>query len=74
MGTQSAVSRHSRAVVVAELVDQLIARVKAGESDAMEALLAEHPEHADDLRRLMPAVQMMADLSRLRRRPIRACS
>ena len=30
----------------------------------VEAFIADHPDHADELRRLLPAVQMLADLSR----------
>jgi serine/threonine protein kinase/tetratricopeptide (TPR) repeat protein len=46
------------ALLVEELVDQL----PAGEAD-VEAFLAAHPEHAATLRRLLPALRLMADLS-----------
>ena len=51
-----------RDAAMAELIDRLTARVKAGESLDLEAVLREHPEHADELRRLLPAVQLLADL------------
>src|SRR5689334_21141485 len=41
-----------------------IAGVKAGEPPDLERLLREHPEHAEELRRLLPTVLMLADLSR----------
>jgi serine/threonine protein kinase/Tfp pilus assembly protein PilF len=46
------------ALLVEELIDQL----QAGEAD-VEAFLAAHPEHAPTLRRLLPALRIMADLS-----------
>jgi serine/threonine protein kinase len=47
---------------VALLVEELIDRLQAGEADA-EAFVAAHPEHAETLRRLLPALRVMADLS-----------
>jgi serine/threonine protein kinase/tetratricopeptide (TPR) repeat protein len=49
---------------MADLVDRLVARVKAGDPAELDALLGAYPEHADELRRLLPAVRLMADLSR----------
>jgi serine/threonine protein kinase/tetratricopeptide (TPR) repeat protein len=46
----------------AELVEELIDRLQSGDED-VEALLSAHPEHADSLRRLLPALRVMADLS-----------
>jgi hypothetical protein len=54
----------SKSAVFAELVDQAIARVKGGDTAGLDELIQNHPDHADDLRRLLPAVQVMADLSR----------
>ena len=47
---------------LAELVDLYAARLQAGEDLSAEAFLAEHPEHAESLRRLLPALQGLADL------------
>jgi serine/threonine protein kinase len=47
----------------AELIEELINRLQAGEAD-VEAFIAAHPGHAGDLRRLLPAAQVLADLSR----------
>jgi serine/threonine protein kinase/predicted RNA polymerase sigma factor len=44
------------------LVEELIEQLQAGAADA-EAFLAAHPEQAATLRRLLPALRMMADLS-----------
>jgi eukaryotic-like serine/threonine-protein kinase len=48
----------------ADLVEELTARLHAGEGVDEEALLAAHPEHAERLRGLLPALRMLADLSR----------
>jgi serine/threonine protein kinase len=44
------------------LVEELIDKLQAGEAD-VEAFLAAHSEHAVTLRRLLPALRLMADLS-----------
>jgi serine/threonine protein kinase/Flp pilus assembly protein TadD len=44
------------------MLDELVNQFQAGGAD-VEAFLAAHPEHAEELRRLLPAVQMMANLS-----------
>ena len=51
---------------LAGLVDDLAARAQAGERIDLEAVLRRHPEHADELRRLWPALGAMHDLSRSR--------
>ncbi len=54
----------TRSRLLAELLERVTARVRAGEPADFDGLLAEYPEHAEELRRLMPAVQLLADLSR----------
>ena len=49
--------------LLAELLERVTSRVRAGEPADFDGLLAEYPEHAEELRRLMPAVQLLADLS-----------
>ena len=51
------------AAELAELVERLTARLKARESVDLDELTRAHPAHADELRRLLPAIQMLADLS-----------
>jgi serine/threonine protein kinase len=46
----------------ANLIEELINRIQAGATD-VEAFIAAHPEYAKDLRRLLPAAQVLADLS-----------
>src|SRR6516165_1831231 len=46
------------------LIDELTARIQAGEPVEVEAHVGEHPEHADALRRLVPALHLLADLGR----------
>jgi tetratricopeptide (TPR) repeat protein/serine/threonine protein kinase len=50
--------------VVAELLEELANRLQAGEPVDVEAVVREHPERAEQLRRLLPAVQLLAELGR----------
>jgi eukaryotic-like serine/threonine-protein kinase len=49
---------------LADLVEELTARLKAGEAVDLDAYLQEHPGHAAELRRLYPALRLLADASR----------
>src|SRR5205823_2343515 len=49
---------------LAELVDRLASRLQAGERVDLRAVLADHPEHADELLRLLPALGALEDMSR----------
>ena len=49
---------------LALLVERLSARLEAGEAVDLEAVAREHPEHAAELRDLLPAVALMVNLSR----------
>jgi WD40 repeat protein/serine/threonine protein kinase len=46
------------------LIEELTVRLQAGEPVDVPAFLQEHPEHADRLRDLLPALNMLADLAR----------
>jgi serine/threonine protein kinase len=50
--------------IVADLVDRLTARVQAGEAVDWEEVARQYPEHAQELRRLWPAVGALDELSR----------
>jgi serine/threonine protein kinase len=50
--------------VLAGLIDEYVARRRARESINAEAFILSHPEHAADLRRLLPAVEVLDDLGR----------
>jgi serine/threonine-protein kinase len=50
--------------IQAELVEQFLARLQAGEALDPSEFAAQYPEHAEALRQLLPALQMMAELSR----------
>jgi serine/threonine protein kinase len=57
---------HSTAASTAELdllVDQLTDRLRAGEVVDFDAVLRDHPEHAVDLREILPALALMVGLS-----------
>jgi serine/threonine protein kinase/Flp pilus assembly protein TadD len=54
----------NRSAALAELIDRLTDRAQAGERLHLERLLAEYPEHADELRQLLPAVGLLGELSR----------
>jgi tetratricopeptide (TPR) repeat protein len=49
-------------LVLADLIEQFTARVEAGEAVDVDAFLAEHPDHAERLRRVLPGVQVLAAL------------
>src|SRR5262249_51414242 len=44
------------------LVEELTRKLQAGNWADVEAFLADHPEHAEQLRQLLPAMQALADL------------
>ena len=48
---------------LARLVDELTARLRSGETADPEALIVEHPQYAEQLRRLLPAIALLAELS-----------
>jgi serine/threonine protein kinase len=50
--------------VLIDLIDRIARKVQAGEPVDVEAYTQAHPEYADRLCRLLPAVQMLADLGR----------
>jgi eukaryotic-like serine/threonine-protein kinase len=50
--------------ILADLVEQFVQRLQAGESLDPSGFAAEYPEHAGTLRQLLPALEMMAGLSR----------
>jgi eukaryotic-like serine/threonine-protein kinase len=52
-------------LMAAEFVEDLANRLQAGEPVDLEACAREHPECAERIRRLLPAVEMLADLGRL---------
>jgi serine/threonine protein kinase len=45
-----------------DLLDRLASRIQDGEALDVEALAGAHPEHADELRRLLPAMQALANV------------
>jgi hypothetical protein len=51
--------------VLDELLADFANRLQTGEAVEVEAYARQHPERADELRRLLPAVQVLADLEHL---------
>jgi serine/threonine-protein kinase len=47
-----------------DLIEEITARVHAGQLVDIEVYVQQHPEHADRLRHLLPALQVLADLGR----------
>ena len=45
-----------------DLMDELARRLQAGETVDVEAVIRDHPDHAEPLRRLLPAAQVLAEL------------
>ncbi len=56
-------SAHATDPILADLVEQFLARMQAGEPLDPTGFAAAHPEHAEPLRQLLPALEMMAALS-----------
>lgn len=56
----------TRSAALAELIDRLTDRALAGERLDLDRLIADHPDHADALRALLPAVGLLGELSRSR--------
>ncbi len=48
--------------VLADLVEKLTQAIQAGDPVDVEAVATEHPEHAETIRRLMPALRQLAGL------------
>jgi serine/threonine protein kinase len=61
-GVSGAKSTSNDAALV-ELVEEITNRLHAGERVDLEAYLTAHPEQADDLRQLLPALHVLAALS-----------
>jgi serine/threonine-protein kinase len=59
----SGVPAGSRPADLDALVDELTERLQAGEAVDLEALARDHPEQADQLRRLLPALHLLADMA-----------
>jgi serine/threonine-protein kinase len=57
-------SAHTAEQSLADLIEELSARLETGAPVDLAAYLEDHPDHAEELRRLFPALQMLADLSR----------
>jgi serine/threonine protein kinase/Flp pilus assembly protein TadD len=57
---------------LAELIDELTARLQAGEPVDLEACLRLYPEHAVRLEKLLPALRMLADVSSSRQQGVDA--
>ena len=44
-----------------QLVDDLIERLQAGDNVDLEAVIREHPDHAEPIRRMIPALEALVD-------------
>jgi serine/threonine protein kinase len=50
--------------ILTNLVEEFADRLLAGEAVDVESFVARHPDHAEQLRRFLPAAQVLADLGR----------
>jgi WD40 repeat protein/serine/threonine protein kinase len=50
-------------LVLINLMDQVADRLQAGSAIEVEELVREHPEHADRIRQLLPAAQLLAGIA-----------
>ena len=61
--------------VLAELIEQFTNRLQAGERVDVEAFAAGHPERADQLRALLPALQVLAEAApAIKRQVVVSCA
>ncbi|MGP0067370.1 MAG: WD40 repeat domain-containing serine/threonine protein kinase [Isosphaeraceae bacterium] len=58
--------------ILENLIEECTNRLQAGESIDVDELARRHPEHADRLRRLLPSLEMMAEVGRTSLRPLGA--
>jgi serine/threonine protein kinase len=68
MNAQTTTLHHCSSIstdaALAELVENYLARLQAGETIPPHEFAARHPEHAERLERLLPALELMDDLRR----------
>jgi hypothetical protein len=57
-------SQNGSNAVLAEVVEEFTNRVQAGESVDVESYAQRHPEHAERLRQLLPALALLAEVGR----------
>ncbi len=50
--------------LLGELIEEVSRKLEAGESVDLDAFIAAHPERADHLRQILPALAVLADLGR----------
>jgi serine/threonine protein kinase/Flp pilus assembly protein TadD len=62
--TEPAVSNLSADPRFADLIEELTEKFQSGQPVDFEACLREHPEYADQIRQLLPALRILADVSR----------
>jgi eukaryotic-like serine/threonine-protein kinase len=55
--------------VLEDLIEDCTNRLQAGESIDFDELATRHPEHAERLRRILPSLEMMAEVGRTAIRP-----
>jgi len=61
--TPSAHTRSASDRRLVDLIDQIAEKMRGGEAVRLETCVREHPDYADRLRELFPALELMADLS-----------
>src|SRR5690242_15311872 len=60
----SAPSQNGRDAVLAEVVEEFTNRVQAGEAVDVESYAQRHPEYAERIRQLLPALALLAEVGR----------
>src|SRR5262245_41611715 len=64
MNSQAATLCHSSDAVLEQLLEEITNRIQRGESIDVDDYAAEHPEYADRLERLLPAMQALVAFGR----------
>lgn len=61
--TISTMGNSATDLVLADLIDEAMKKLKAGEPLDLEAYASEHPDCAEQLEELLPALELLSDLS-----------
>ena len=65
VSSESARAAETRDRILADLLESVTKKLERGETVNRTSLAAQHPEHAEEILRLLPALQVFGDMNRL---------
>ena len=71
MTNKTSVDKSELELLIGRIVDEFAARTNRGEQPSIKEYIGRHPEIADPLRRVLPTVQAMCELSDASESPVR---